>query len=415
MPTLHAKLSPSSSARWISCPASVRLEAALPKKEEKDSPYAIEGTMAHSLAEMEAGLLFNLITRDDYLRSYRQWEQDFEATGFLTKAHKDEMIRHVRAYVNYLYDRVKALPNSTIMLEQRLDTGIPASWGTSDAVIFNDTHVEIVDFKYGAGVVVDAKDNSQLMEYGLGALDAYGDIMGETKTVGTAIFQPRGMGETARRHEMTAEELRAWRTNVAIPAAKEALESDNPRFGPSEKACRWCPLSGQCVAQAAAAVEDAFNDPWDDPGTPDEEALAKAKTEPATFTPEQISNLLAKLPLFQMWIKAVESAAMRLLYEEGTPVPGWKVVRSAGKRTIQDPTGAIQALVDKGFKAEDVADFKVKGIGVLEKLLGKESFSEIMTPYLGKTAGSLGIVPESARGESVSVLADANAAFAEEI
>jgi hypothetical protein len=53
-PVLHAVLSPSSSSRWISCTPSARLCERLEKRfEKKDSPYAREGTLAHSLGEIK--------------------------------------------------------------------------------------------------------------------------------------------------------------------------------------------------------------------------------------------------------------------------------------------------------------------------------------------------------------------------
>ena len=45
----HALLSPSSAARWMRCPASVVVTRDMP---EDSSPYAIEGTCAHRLAEL---------------------------------------------------------------------------------------------------------------------------------------------------------------------------------------------------------------------------------------------------------------------------------------------------------------------------------------------------------------------------
>ena len=48
MPNKHAVLSASSSARWLACPPSAQLCAALP---DTVTDYALEGTCAHELAE----------------------------------------------------------------------------------------------------------------------------------------------------------------------------------------------------------------------------------------------------------------------------------------------------------------------------------------------------------------------------
>ena len=48
MPNKHAMLSASSSARWLACPPSAQLCAALP---DTVTDYALEGTCAHELAE----------------------------------------------------------------------------------------------------------------------------------------------------------------------------------------------------------------------------------------------------------------------------------------------------------------------------------------------------------------------------
>ena len=48
MPTKHAILSASSSARWMACPPSARAES---KVEDKPSVFAAEGTLAHAWGE----------------------------------------------------------------------------------------------------------------------------------------------------------------------------------------------------------------------------------------------------------------------------------------------------------------------------------------------------------------------------
>lgn len=59
MPNKHAMLSASSSARWLACPPSAQLCAALP---DTVTDYAREGTCAHELAEYKVQKLLGNLT-----------------------------------------------------------------------------------------------------------------------------------------------------------------------------------------------------------------------------------------------------------------------------------------------------------------------------------------------------------------
>lgn len=63
-------------------------------------------------------------------------------------------------------------------------------FGTGDCVIIADGTLHIVDFKYGRGILVEAKDNPQMMLYALGALELF-DCLYDIDTVSMTIFQPR--------------------------------------------------------------------------------------------------------------------------------------------------------------------------------------------------------------------------------
>lgn len=397
-PAAHAKLSPSAASRWISCPASIRMEQHAPKGE--DSVYAREGTIAHALGELEAGLAFGLITKRQHTARLRTWRKDFDAQGY-EEGVLEEMQGHIKDYVALIGERLQREPNSVLLLEQRMDTGVPTSWGTSDVVIVSPTHVEIIDLKYGAGLAVSAWGNPQLRLYGLGALDTYGDILGDTQRIYMTVFQPRLDGGLST-EDLHPDELRAWRTDTVLPAAELALGPDAP-FGPSESACRWCPAAGICMERTAVATREDFGTPFT------EEPLTPASAE--AMTPEQLGMVLARIPEIKAWCNAVEAHALDVAYTKGQHIPGWKVVKSGGQRKITDPTAAIQTLIDSGFKAEQVADFKIKGIGVLEKLLGKKEFPVVLDGLIGKTEGKESLVPESDSRPAISPAGQAAADF----
>lgn len=365
----------------------------------EDSVYAREGTIAHALGEIEASLFFGLINKRQYNTALRAWRKEFDAQGYEPDV-LTEMQIHVTAYVALIAERLKREPMSRVLLEQRLDTGVPTCWGTSDVVIVSPTHVEIIDLKYGAGLAVSAWGNSQLRLYGLGALDTYGDVLGETQRVYMTVFQPRL--ESQSTEDLSPDELRAWRTEVVLPAAELALGPDAP-FGPSESACRWCPAAGICTTRTAVATQEDF-------GTPFTEAPL-SPTGPEAMTPEQLGLVLARIPEIKAWCSAVEAHALDAAYTRGQNIPGWKVVKSGGQRRITDDTAAIQTLIDAGYKAEDVTNFKVKGIGVLEKLVGKKEFPVLLEGLIGKTEGKESLVPESDSRLAISPAGQAAADF----
>ena len=339
----HANLSPSAAERWISCPASVRVEAKYPNS--PDSAYAAEGTKAHALGELEAGLAFGLITERQYTGRYARW---LLSDPILLDEDLLDMQRHIAAYVALIAERAALFPHSQVLLEQRVKTGIEQCWGTADAVIVSPGHVEVIDLKYGQGIPVSAWGNPQLRLYGVGALEMFGDVLGDTEVVRVTVFQPRL--DSTSTEELTAVELRAWRDEL-IPLAAEALWGAKPRFGPSETACRWCAAAGECRARMEFMTQQDFG------------------TEPDLLTVEELGELLDKVPGIRKWCEDVADAALRKAYSEGVAIPGWKVVLSNGNRYVADQPKAIETFAAAGFSAEEVITTRLKGIGDLEKLV----------------------------------------------
>lgn len=415
MPSEHANLSPSSAETWVSCPASIRMKREYASQiNDEDSPYAREGTLAHGLAELTVGLFFGLISKVEYNREMKKWRAEFNAEGY-PEGTLAEMEGHVSTFLEYIKVAKKRRPKSKIMLEQRMDSGIPQCWGTSDVVIVSPTHIEIIDFKYGQGVPVYATENKQLRIYALGALDTFSEVIGEPDTVYASVYQPRINNEDTE--EITPDELRRWRDEDIIPRAELAL-GDNAPFGPSEKACRWCPVSSICRVRVEASIAADFGDDFLD--TPVEEAEV-AIPGPEVLSPEELAKALERAPFIATWLASLEKYALDLAYSQGVKIPGYKVVRSGGTRYITDPAAAIQTLIDLGFKAEDVATFKIKGFGDLEKVFakttktqaeGKRQLNEKLAKYIAKTTGKESLVPESDKRNAITPEIEASTEFA---
>jgi hypothetical protein len=344
------------------------------------------------MGEIRASLKFGLISTQEYEEALAAFRIEFNAEKY-EEGTWDEMWEHTTTYLELIEERLARRPHSIVLLEQRMDSGIEKCWGTSDVVIVSPSHIEIIDLKYGAGVMVSAYENSQLRIYGLGALDTYGDLLGEADLIVMTVFQPRM--ENVDSEEMDPDDLRAWRDGVAAPAAKEALHNPNAKFGPSEKACRWCPAAGICRARIEKATLEDFGDVFEEeePQPP----------RPELLTPEEIARALKRVAAIKAWCNAIETTAFDLAWNKGKELPGWKVVRSSGNRSLQDHALAIQTLIDAGYKAEQVAaPVKAKGIGDLEKLLGKKQFKELLDPFVTKSTGKETLVPEEDKREAIT-------------
>lgn len=367
----HARLSPSAADRWLSCPASVLDIESLPLVEDKGDRYAEEGTICHSLAEIRGRAHFGLITKAQAKKELARWRKD-NGVDLHTE---NEMWGHVDTWLAILQDQFDQYPGSIIHFEQRLDTGVPSSWGTTDAAIVSPHHIFVDDFKYGAGVQVDAQGNAQLRLYGLGVLDEF-DILGTIEDITMVIIQPRiGEGHVST-ETLTVDELRAWRDSI-IPIAERALLPGAP-YGPSVKACRWCPMSGKCKAQ----LESIF-----------EETGVDFEADPIELSLEETAELLNVLPRIKDWVNSFESMALHRAYDLDQQIPGWKVVMSGGRRGCVNEEAVLAALQEMGHDLESVTTRKLVGIGALEGLLGKKEFTKELGVWYPKSSGKPSLVP----------------------
>lgn len=379
----HARLGPSAAHRWIHCPASVRVSEALQiEGVEGYTPYAAEGTAAHTVAEMVASYRFGLISELMLEAGLAAWRGQYANAPWIgedtdIREVEAEMIAHAQTYADVI-ERERARQAYTEMhLELKVFPGVPSVWGTGDTVITGPDEVAIIDYKYGTGVRVDAPGNEQLMLYGLGAYEA--DVLGLAKVVRIIIVQPRL--DHVSVWEISVEDLLKWRAEVAIPAAELAMTDDAP-FGPSEEACRFCPVRGQCKAQMEWVAQRDFGQ------------------DTELMDGDDFADAIAMLPAIRAWCTAVEEKALERVYSNGEEIPGWKAVLSGQMRKISDPDAAIAKLVEAGYKHEDVTKppvTQIQTLGVLDKVVKvgrKRVLAEVLGELLTMSEGRPSLVPE---------------------
>jgi len=196
----HAFLSPSASHRWLMCPPSAKLNAALP---DQTSPYAKQGTDAHELC---AYLVEKALGRDV--------KDPTENLDY----YDEEMQMCAEGYVEFVMQELElarqTCPDTEVLVEQKVDFSkwVEGGKGTADCILLSDGTAEIIDYKNGLGVMVSSESeefggNPQLMCYSLGVIDMFDGIY-NIDTIRMAIYQPRR--DNLSVYEMSKADLLNW-------------------------------------------------------------------------------------------------------------------------------------------------------------------------------------------------------------
>lgn len=372
MPNQHALLSASGAHRWLACPPSATLEAGLP---DSSSSAAEQGTAAHELAEWKLHRALH----------------DAPTTKPVSDWHDAEMDTLTDDYVAFVQERLhdvrQVCADPQVLIEQRLDFShvVPGGFGTGDCVIIAEPTLQIIDLKYGQGVVVEAENNPQLMLYALGALNAFGSLY-DIDEVAVTIYQPRRSNVST--WTIPVSDLEAWAENVVKPRAVLASAGDG-EFAPGEW-CRFCKLAPTCRTRAEANLQ-----------------LAKHEfAPPAELSDEEIARALAQLPDLKAWASDVEAHALSLAVNQGKTWAGFKLVEGRSIRKYVDEKAVADAAQAAGVT--DIWEQKLKTITALEKQLGKKRFTELFGDLVVKAAGKPTLVPESDRRPALEIQSAAN-------
>lgn len=215
---LHSKLAPSSAARWVACPGSVRLEALYP--EEASSEQAREGTAAHwALSEMLNGrtVAEGQVTPDNFVLT-------------------TEMVQGAEDVVRWIHRRIAANGGETprMFVEHRVEANRvhPECWGTLDLALYFEKAqaLDVADYKFGHGWV-EVFENWQLLTYLAGMLEFLGvsGMQNDTLKVTLCVIQPRSYHPEGalRMWELTPTEARPYIVRLA-ESALDALALDAP-------------------------------------------------------------------------------------------------------------------------------------------------------------------------------------------
>ena len=411
----HSKLSPSASKRWMTCAGSIKLQEKL-GIENSTSKFAAEGTVAHEVHEL---CLVKNLDANDYLG------KKFKADGFEFVVNKN-MAEAVQESLDYIRDRIEEAALEDMRVEILVEVkaslsyiGIPGlDGGTSDVVLLfwapNEDEpgkeylhsIEVLDYKHGAGVVVEAEDNTQALNYTLGVImNPRFNGEGIPGGIRITISQPRAFHKLGpiRWWEVDKDFVYNWEEDELIPAAKLTLEDDAP-IVPSEEGCKFCPCA-PCGAQYQMVQEQAMV-----------EFEGEQFPDPVNMTIEQKISVAEHIPMIRSFLVAVENS-IKVDVDAGSTdyKDHFKLVRSKTNRKFTEEAldEDFSPLVDH-LEHSDMYVEKPRSMTEIEKRLkkkvGVKDAKVIMDDITTKPEGKLVVAPLSDKRKAVepSVTGDFN-------
>lgn len=368
----HALFAPSSAHRWLACGLSIYLEHGITSDkqltellnngvvdESAPSPYAIEGSLAHDIADkVLRGELKPEEIKDPELRSY------------------------ISAYVDY----VRGLGGVCFSeLPLQVTHFAPGVFGTCDALVINGDKLHIVDFKYGQGVRVEAKDNPQLLLYALGALN-FAFLFNSFEEVTLHIFQPR------------MDNVQSWTVGFTWlidygfklrRRVEEIIKKKNITAQPGEH-CRFCKAAAICRKRSEKAMD----------------IIQYTNQAPERLTDEELLKIYEITPQIEAFLKAVNNHIIGKALA-GQSFPGFKLVEGRSRRVVANEDALVATLTAGGADEALLYEKKLIGITRLSAIFGKEKMEELEAAgIIASVAGKPTLVKESDSRPSLNLAAE---------
>lgn len=375
----HALLSASGASRWLNCTPSARLEEKFQESNPMplESDYAAEGTLAHEFGEVNLRLRNKEITSTVYVAETKKLRAH--------KLYSPEMDGEVEKYVTAVMEAFAVAKNKTpdakLLIEQHLDFShiVEKGFGTGDACVISDGVLDIMDLKYGKGIVVDATENEQLMLYGIGALRKL-DMSYDIETVRLTIIQPRL--DWISSWEISAEALRTWGEEFVKPKAVSAYSGEGEQL-PGDH-CKWCKVKPMCKALAEMNMDLVKHD-FQDPQLVDEADLI---------------GIFKQQPMLVDWVNSVAEYILNKAIQ-GKKWEGYKLVEGRSNRKWLDEQKVTETLIANQFTPDKFMKTSLSGITDIEKVVGKKKFSELLSSLIIKPPGKPTLVPEGDKRPSM--------------
>jgi hypothetical protein len=345
---------------------------------DEQSIFAAEGTAAHEVAEMCLAKGMDAIEFIDRVITVGgRGKEDMKFTV------NQNMADAVQIYVDYCRELIETADK--YLLETKVPIAVIEDSGTADFIAYHkkEQRLEIVDYKHGQGIPVEARDNTQGLLYALGAIQLFHKQ--PIEHIRITIIQPRSPHEDGpiRSWDLNYDEQLDWAMMFAhgVHATKAV---DAPLLAGDH--CKFCKAAPMCPTLRDKSMEICMAD-----FAPSGEVIV---SEPATLSPAKIAAVLQEVSIVENWCKRVKEHAFREAVDGRCP-PGFKVVATRATRRWKDRDDATGFLTLYGLDEKDMfTEPELRSVAQLEKVIGKKNINDI-SHLVEKVSSGVTLVKES--------------------
>jgi len=366
----HSPRSPSSWKKISQCPGSIAMESHFP---DETSEFAAEGTAAHWVRE-------DCLTTGKDVHEYIG--MTVGADGFFITVQSD-WVRFLQPGI----DRIRE-EDGKKFIETRcsLEAWAPGESGTVDCGIVTPELIIVDDLKFGRGVIVDAQNNGQLMQYALGFWDQIARHETEATEFLLRIDQPRAGGGSEWRCSL--DDLLRFAEDEWLPALYDSRQPDAP-LRVSADGCQFCRAAAHagCPAlnefvQELVGLDPTQTDLSQEPVMPDVDQLSA----------ERRSYIVQYQKTVTKWLQAVHGVQLQTALR-GEETPGFKAVETEGNRTWRDEQEA-EAFFDGRVPKKEMYSQKLKSPTQMESVAGTRIWARAQD-LIVRPAGPPALVPKA--------------------
>lgn len=315
---MHARLSPSSSERWIACPGSVFAQEAVVEKDTGSEASRL-GTVAHTLLEL--CILYGFDPQDFF-------GQEIEKGYPKVVQHMIDGVRHALDWLEEYVDtygrkNLIIVPEHRVYIGSMIGVDDAVCNGTSDLQIVHRDKSRLVTVDYKHGVKpVHAEDNPQMMLYTAGGIKEHGKF----KEYMNVIVQPRAPKKRTVDENTYKQGKLTKFLDKAAKSATAALLPNAPRVAGDH--CFFCRASANCQTyrqRASRIAADEFGEIED----------------PETIPTEKLNDILNEAHILEAWIKSVKARALRELMA-GAKMADYELGWGQKTRVFENPQDVVE-------------------------------------------------------------------------